>query len=145
MELPKWMLQINLVDFIFINFTITMVLFSVLINFVEPYLPVFIRQSIRYGKFAYKGKDEDKVVAKMEVPKSWFKHFYVFAAVYSTLGSLLVFYIYFLNGKVPVVVLKFLDLVYGPVRTAKGKSSIFVLIVRYLRISFILQWIQQQH
>lgn len=120
MELPRLIFKINLVDFIFISFTITMVIFSVLINSIEPYLPVSIRQSIRYGKFAYKGKDQDKLVSLLEVPKSWFKHFYVFAAVYSTLGMLLTLLVYLRGSVVFGFVISFLDFVYGFERSEKG-------------------------
>lgn len=97
-----------------------MVIFSALINSIEPYLPVSLRQSIRYGKFAYKGNDQDKFVSLLEVPKSWFKHFYVFAAVYSTIAMILVVIVYLRGSPVPGIVLGFLDLVYGYDRTEKG-------------------------
>lgn len=120
--LPSWLLKTNLVDFIFISFTITMVIFSALINTIEPYLPISLRQSIRYGKFAYKGKDQDKFVSLLELPKSWFKHFYVFAAIYSTFAIVLVLLVYLRGWTVPGFVIGFLDLVYGFNRTEKVDS-----------------------
>ncbi|XP_063708132.1 polyprenol reductase [Culicoides brevitarsis] len=121
--LPSWLLKINLVDLIFITFTITMVIFSALMNSIEPYLPVSIRQSIRYGKFAYTGKDQDKLVSMMEVPKSWFKHFYLFAAAYSAIAMFLVTFVYLRGMSVPGIVIGFLDLVYGFNRTEKIDST----------------------
>ncbi|OAD52383.1 putative polyprenol reductase [Eufriesea mexicana] len=44
----------------------------------EPYLPILITRTYRYGKFSI--NDYQRIVAKVEVPKKWFKHFYIFAA-----------------------------------------------------------------
>lgn len=146
MDIQHLFFGFTFVDFVFINFTVLMVVFGALMNSVEPYLPVSFRQSIRYGKFGIKD-GKDKVVSLLEVPKSWFKHFYVFAAVYSTLACLLVLYVYLGAGRVPVIVSIFLDLVYGPGRTEKVSSivslvAIILINVQCLRRFYETQFIQ---
>uniref|UniRef100_T1GBQ6 Polyprenal reductase n=1 Tax=Megaselia scalaris TaxID=36166 RepID=T1GBQ6_MEGSC len=78
-------LHINLVDFMFINFSMMIVFAGALMNFLEPHLPQFITQSFRYGKHESKG-EKNPLVCLLEVPKSWFKHFYVFALGWSALA-----------------------------------------------------------
>lgn len=75
-------LHINLLDFMFINFSVFIIFAGALINLVEPYLPLFITQSFRYGKHESKG-EKNAFVCLLEVPKAWFKHFYVFAFIWS--------------------------------------------------------------
>lgn len=72
----------NFVDLIFIHFILTIVLLATLINVSEAYLPAIILQTFRYGKHAYNGIPS-KLVSQCEIPKSYFKHFYVFAIVWS--------------------------------------------------------------
>lgn len=110
--------NINIVNTIFIGFTVIIVIFGSLLNFVEPHLPAFIRQSFRYGKHCYKGP-EDKLVSKLEVPKSWFGHFYVFAFSWSMLALYLVLKGIIMHNIAPDYVLDFLDFVAGG---AKNRS-----------------------
>lgn len=104
--------NINIVNSIFIGFTVIIVIFGSLLNFVEPLLPAFIKQSFRYGKHCYKGP-EDKLVSKLEVPKSWFAHFYVFAFSWSMLALYLVLKGIIMHSIAPDYVLDFLDFVAG--------------------------------
>lgn len=72
----------NFVDLVFIQFTLTIVILAILINVSEAYLPAIILQTFRYGKHAYNGIPS-QLVSRCEIPKSYFKHFYVFAIVWS--------------------------------------------------------------
>jgi len=47
--------------------TIFVVVFGCLINNIEKYLPVFMKQTFRHGKFAYEGKSSQLKI--IEVPK----------------------------------------------------------------------------
>lgn len=69
--------SVNHVQLIFAFMTSAIIAFGSLINYFEKYLPIFIRQTFRYGKFAYNGKSS--FIKPVQVPKAWFKHFYVFA------------------------------------------------------------------
>lgn len=104
--------NLHLVNTIFIGFTVIIVVLGSLMNLVEPLLPTFIKQSYRYGKHRHKGP-EDKLVSKMEVPKSWFAHFYVFAFSWSMLALYLVLKGIIMHSVAPEYVLEFLDFVAG--------------------------------
>lgn len=86
----------------------SIVILSVLINTIESKLPVSIVQTFRYGKFSSEKKHF--LVNYFEVPKYWFKHFYVFAAIWSTFGFTLVLLTYVLKVPVPGLVIRFLDI-----------------------------------
>lgn len=120
LDLTKFLFGLNLVDFIFINFFIVMLVSAILMLSKEDSLPRALRQSLRYGKHCYKGTN-DALVSLLEIPKSWFKHFYLFAGAYSSIAALLVCYVYGIGGRPPIFVENFLDFVYGPQRVAKGK------------------------
>lgn len=73
-----YFLFLNSVQLVFLATVIGVVLFGSLVNVFENYLPVYITQWVRYGKFADKA---EKSVLVVQVPKSWFRHFYVYAAI----------------------------------------------------------------
>lgn len=114
--------NLNIVNIIFIGFTMIIVILGSLINAVEPMLPAFIRQSYRYGKHSYKGP-EDKFVSKMEVPKSWFAHFYVFAFSWSMLALYLILKSIIMHSVASDYVLEFLDYVAGGATNRKALIS----------------------
>ncbi|CAD7082377.1 unnamed protein product [Hermetia illucens] len=107
------MWAINFLNFIFISFILVIVIFGALINFLEPYLPTIIKQSFRYGKMSYKG-DQSRITSLLEIPKSWFKHFYVFSLIWSIAAVALAARCYLVSlQSAPTVVLWFLDIVTG--------------------------------
>lgn len=103
---------VNWVDFIFINFIVAITIVGTLINFVEPYLPVLITQSFRYGKHAHKGAPS-RLVQLTEIPKSAFRHFYVFALVWSAAWMYLVLLVYVVGYRAPDGVIWLLDTLCG--------------------------------
>lgn len=109
----------NFIDFIFINFIIVIVILGALINFIEPYLPVFITQTFRYGKHSYKGAP-NKIAQLSEIPKSYFKHFYVFALIWSILITYLVTWTYIGGYALPDFVINSLDVICGRSREVKS-------------------------
>ncbi|XP_067624595.1 polyprenol reductase [Eurosta solidaginis] len=102
----------NLLNFIFLSFTIVIVSFGSLVNLVEPRLPNFLRQSYRYGKHSHKGPT-NYLVNCTEMPKSWFKHFYAFALPWSVLALLLMVHGSVTKAEAPEFVLRFLDFMAG--------------------------------
>lgn len=107
----------NLIKLIFAFLTFSMVLFGTLINLLEPYLPKFLCQVFRYGKFAYPEKVSNKII---EVPKSSFKHFYVFAVFYFTYMFYVINSVYIFNQPVPYWIEIALDIFCGSSRIATG-------------------------
>lgn len=124
-------LHINLVDFMFINFSMMIVFAGALMNFLEPHLPQFITQSFRYGKHESKG-EKNPLVCLLEVPKSWFKHFYVFALGWSALALYLTVKGIIFRTSAPEFVLSFLDFMGGSTQRKVLLSSQETLIVMTL-------------
>lgn len=112
-------MNVNIIDFIFINFIVTITILGALINFIEPYLPALITQTFRYGKHSYKG-EPNKLAQMFEIPKSYFKHFYTFALIWSTGIMYLVSHVYLLGNTVPTSVFWFLELMCGTNREVKS-------------------------
>ncbi|XP_054269658.1 polyprenol reductase [Macrosteles quadrilineatus] len=120
-------MEFNLLKICFTLMTLFIVVIGGLINNFEKCLPAFFAQTFRYGKFAYKGKPSSIVV--LEVPKRWFKHFYVFAGIWSPLCLGLAAHIYFLGGNVPQIVTYGLDLLGTSHRKASvSATSVFIAL-----------------
>lgn len=110
--------SVNLINFLFVQLIVIIVVLGGLIATIEKYLPTAIRQTFRYGKHALKGP-QDRLVSLLEVPKSWFKHFYVFAAIWSTAGFYFMASNYFAGQPAPSYVIDFLDIMATTKRTAR--------------------------
>lgn len=111
----------NIIDLIFIYFIATIVILAVCINLSEDNLPSVLLQTFRYGKHAYKGSPS-RLVQSAEIPKSYFKHFYVFAIVWAILIFYLCFSVYVLGTTVPIWIIDTLDLLCGSNRIANSKQ-----------------------
>lgn len=118
------MTSVNYIQLIFTFFAFFIVAVGALINCFERYLPVFISDAFRYGKFAYKG--ESASIKPIKVPKSWFRHIYVFATLlaYPTLFVVVRAYLFGVNP--PLWVRYTLDLVCGEIRAANCKLVLIV-------------------
>lgn len=110
--------NINIVNTILIVFTVVILVMGGLMTLVEPMLPAFIKQSYRYGKHCYKGP-KDNLVSKVEVPKSWFAHFYIFALSWSIISLYLVLKGIIMHSTAPQYVVDFLDFMAGGVTNRK--------------------------
>lgn len=95
------------------------IIFGLLLNLFEKYLPTAVIQTIRYGKFAYKG-EKDQLITKLEVPKEYFKHFYVFSTAYSSLVLIVMINIYVFGASVPLGFVQLLDFTVGVSRQSTG-------------------------
>lgn len=108
-----------------------MILMGSLINTYEAYLPQFFISSIRYGKFAIEGRK----LKILEVPKSWFKHFYVFSAL-SSIGAIILAVSVYVFGKAPPVsFMLVLDATVGSLRYSTGSFS-FCIVGKDLQFFF---------
>jgi 3-oxo-5-alpha-steroid 4-dehydrogenase 3 / polyprenol reductase len=88
----------------------------------EEKLPNSIRQMFRYGKHSHKG-ESDKLIELIEIPKSWFSHFYVFAIFWSWFWLILSISIYFYEYQPSQLLLSYLDLSCGRDRQPESKLS----------------------
>ncbi|XP_055694307.1 polyprenol reductase-like [Lutzomyia longipalpis] len=94
---------------------------GLLVGVLEPHLPTPLIQIYRYGKHALK-KHRHAVVDRLEVPKSSFRHFYVFAVGITGLTFYLILRTYLGEEAPPEVVMTLLDFLCGTKRTAKGSG-----------------------
>ncbi|KAG7204957.1 hypothetical protein KM043_005343 [Ampulex compressa] len=94
---------------------------GLLLNYVESYLPVVITRSYRYGKFA--SKINEPLAERFEVPKRWFKHFYILAAPASIYTLYLVISVYFYNASISNATYWILDILLGSSRKALATSE----------------------
>lgn len=92
-----------------------------LMNSFEKYLPSILRQTFRYGKFAYKGQSTF-LVNTAEIPKSCFKHFYVYSSFITSATLLLMLSTFCFNYPIPQFVYSSLDNIAGHSRQATGNQ-----------------------
>lgn len=60
-------MELNLIKAVFILFAIIITIVSFMIHSIEGYIPIFFRQTFRYGKYAE--VEQHFFVTKCEVPK----------------------------------------------------------------------------
>lgn len=60
-------MDVNIVYYVLIFESFSVGLMSILINYAEHYLPIFISRGFRYGKFG--SKNHHAILAKLEMPK----------------------------------------------------------------------------
>lgn len=118
----------NLINLLFLQLTIVVSIFGALINLVEKYLPLKIRQLFRYGKHAHKGAKSDSLIQKIEIPKSWFSHFYVFALIWSWSALTLVISVYFFDYTPHDYLITYLDFSCGHDRLIESRLHKYVQI-----------------
>lgn len=106
-------------------------------NLVEDYLPVSIKQMFRYGKHSYCGDRADKFIKRIEIPKAYFRHFYIFAIIWSWLGLLLATSVYFYELVPPKVIVKYFDMSCGRDRLIESKCFFYGYVFKYLCTNFL--------
>lgn len=111
--------HINYIQLLFAFMTSSIIALGSLINCFEDYLPTFIKQTFRYGKFAYNGKSH--FLKPIQVPKAWFRHFYIFSSFLSIYALSLVLQAYIFDASPPAWIIWALDTLCGNYRSASGK------------------------
>lgn len=86
--------MLNILDFIFLNLAFTVTFTGVLINNYEKYVPAFIKKGFTYGCFAYQGS-EANFLQVFEIPKAYYRHFYLFSSILSSLSLGYMVLVYF--------------------------------------------------
>lgn len=114
------MYVINYVQLTFALLTSSLIAVGSLINYFEKYLPAFISQIFRYGKFAYNGKNS-YLIKPIQVPKSWFRHFYFVSSNLTLFTLYLVVNAYVFEVGPPLWVIRLLDCCCGSLRNAAGR------------------------
>ncbi|XP_011151922.2 polyprenol reductase isoform X4 [Harpegnathos saltator] len=107
-------METNIIRFVFIINTIALTGWGLLTNYMESHLPVSITYIYRYGKF--NANVRHTLAKKGDIPKRWFKHFYIFAASVSTVILCLISYKHLYDGKIPEIIFTLLDTLFGASR-----------------------------
>lgn len=110
----------NLINILYLQLTFVIVVLGSLMNSIESHLPTAIKQMFRYGKHSHKEKS-DKLVERIEIPKSWFSHFYVFAIVWSWASFVLAIKVYFSGYQPHPYLIAYLDLSCGNDRKVESE------------------------
>lgn len=125
-------LGINLVKILFIQLIFGMVFLGGLINTIEHRLPVFITRSFRYGKFSYKGKSGGRFnLPTIEIPKAWFKHFYIFSSILTTFTLLLLVITYVFNFSIPLMLRMIFDTISSRTTETEGNIQFINYFIYY--------------
>ncbi|KAF5279009.1 hypothetical protein FQA39_LY05687 [Lamprigera yunnana] len=125
------MSDLNYVALLFSSMITMIILMGSLLNTFEKCLPMLLVQTMRYGKFACK---EEPVLKFFEVPKSWFKHFYVYSSLLTLVTFTYLVFVYILKVEVPIVFYDALDAVGGSLRQARISNTTAFLAVTLLTI-----------
>ncbi|XP_059617328.1 polyprenol reductase-like [Phlebotomus argentipes] len=126
---------INTVEAIFWLLALSYVILGLLINVLHSFLPPFVRRVLFYGKISGDEPTRGGLAALLLVPKAWFRHFYLFAAIWSSL-VVLVTGEGLASGRVSARFIGFLDSVCGSQRTVQTTSleTCAALILMYIHI-----------
>ncbi|KAF5282165.1 hypothetical protein FQR65_LT02862 [Abscondita terminalis] len=110
----------NLIILAYSLATASLTLMGILVNHFENYLPSKAVQLIRYGKY---GLTETSIHQKSQVPKSYYKHFYVYASLLTLTTISTLAYVFTFKVKIPSSVYDGLDLIGGSLRQATVSNS----------------------
>lgn len=104
--------MLNILELFFLSLAFMVTFTGFLINNFENYVPAFIIKGYRYGSFAYKGSNAN-FLQVIEIPKSHYRHFYVFSSIFSLVTLVYMYLVYFtgagVNYYVPVILKIFLE------------------------------------
>lgn len=68
MEVPAFLMDIPVLKVVMTIMIVSTLVLGGLVNLMEPHMPAFVIQALRYGKFAYKGP-KTSWLKPIEVPK----------------------------------------------------------------------------
>ncbi|GJQ64918.1 hypothetical protein Trydic_g7087 [Trypoxylus dichotomus] len=130
-----YFLFFNYIELVFLSATLLALFFGSILSLYEQQLPSFIIQTVRYGKFADRNKKSQLVV---QVPKSWFRHFYIYSSILSTGALYLCINHYVYEKDPPQWVFSVLDYSIGNLRKptvncTRTLLTIFLLTLQCLR------------
>ena len=111
----------NFIQISLSTMTLTMLIASSLMNSFEKYLPTFVRRAFRYGKFAH----PQHSVLNLEVPKAWFKHFYIYSSIITSTSLFVCIKNYVFGTPPPAWVPHILDQSVGVLRMPTGNATNF--------------------
>lgn len=88
--------MLNILEFIFLSLAVAVTFTGVLISKYENHLPAFVIKGYKYGSFAYQGSGGN-FLQIIEIPKAYYRHFYLFSSVLSVLTLGYMFLVYYFH------------------------------------------------
>lgn len=88
--------MLNILEFIFLSLAVAVTFTGVLVSKYENHLPAFVIKGFKYGSFAYQGSGGN-FLEIIEIPKAYYRHFYLFSSVLSVLTLGYMFMVYYLG------------------------------------------------
>ncbi|KAK9508945.1 hypothetical protein O3M35_006375 [Rhynocoris fuscipes] len=85
-------MSLSPIKIIFSSAAIYTAFIGIFINLYQNYLPSFIVNTFLYGKYSL---PTSNTTPSIKVPKRWFRHFYVFATIWSSIFLILTSFYYF--------------------------------------------------
>lgn len=134
--------MVALVDFFFVNMALATSVVGLLINYLEDKLPSFVTRTFRYGKFsAEDSKSKSKKgfdwIRSSQVPKSYFKHFYVVATILSLVAFFTAVRVYIFGIAIPNWLFVFLDFWCGQNRKATGDFNVLKSFYPFSHLKYV--------
>lgn len=118
--------SINTVEAIFWLLAICYIIVGLTINVLEQFLPGFMRRLLFYGKISGNGSSKGDLMTLLLVPKSWFRHFYLFATIWGSI-VLVVTVRAFSTGQIFTLFSDFLQYACGNHRTVQSKLKLIII------------------
>lgn len=95
--------MINIIEFVFLSLASAVTFTGLLISKYESHVPAFIIKGYKYGSFAYQGSGGNFLQA-IEIPKSYYRHFYLFSSIHSVATLVYMFLVYYKDFAVNIYV-----------------------------------------
>jgi 3-oxo-5-alpha-steroid 4-dehydrogenase 3 len=123
----------NWFKLIFVAFSVGVLVVSTFVRIFESYTPDIALRLLRYGKLIDKKTNSLPSLRRLQVPKSYFKYFYVLAAwVYVPVALSQVAWAYLLDNDVPHYFMTLLNVCCGPHRIATistARTLVAILLI----------------
>ncbi|XP_076345045.1 polyprenal reductase [Tachypleus tridentatus] len=117
----------NYITIIWLLSTLCLSCTGILVLYFPIYVPHILRSFFKYGKAA-EPYEKYRFLRVLELPKSWFLHFYIFASILYSLVAWMIYSVYFQKKQVPHFVLDLLHIFAGPNQRANVSQEAVILV-----------------
>ncbi|XP_072941519.1 polyprenal reductase [Epargyreus clarus] len=126
----------NIIDIGFLGLAITVAFTGFLINNFEKHVPAFIIKGFRYGSFAYQGNGGN-FLQVIEIPKAFYRHFYSFSSLFSSItliySTLVYFYGYEVHSYVMIALKLLLEQERPSVSVLASMAALSLLTIQCIK------------
>ncbi|XP_013792664.1 polyprenol reductase-like [Limulus polyphemus] len=118
----------NYITIIWLLSTFILSFTGILVLYFPIHVPQILRSFFKYGKAAEPYEKYYHFLRVLELPKSWFVHFYIFASILYSFVTWMICSVYFQKKQVPSFVLDLLHIFAGPNQRASASPEAVVLV-----------------